>query len=250
MTEFINHIKKSFNNKIEAIEKRPGIMQLYLPIYHEDGDMIDIYVEEKNGKYYLCDYGRTLQRLSYEFDIDSPVRESIFDRLIAENNLTEKDGNISMETNIKTVFSDILHVTQAYAKISSMRYFKKEIIESLFIEMLEEYIFSELTPFRPNKNIYPIPAKTEFQVDYSFTPNGHDVYLMTVKNPAQARLAVINFQQFKLNQLPFRGWVVYESFDFLNKNDIKRLSDASEKQFTSLDNFKDNVKYYLEKERG
>lgn len=251
MTEFVNHIKTIFNNKVDIIQKRPGIMQLYLPIFHEDGDMVDIYLEQKKDKYYLCDYGKTLQRLSYEFDVDStPVREATLDRLIAENGLSESEGNICMETRFETALSDILHVTHAYSKISSMRYFKKETMDSLFIEMLDDYIFAELLPFKPQKNIHPIPNKPEFQVDYTFTPNGHDVYLMAIKNQSQAKLAVINYQQFKLNQIPFRGWIIYESFDFINKNDLKRLTDSSDKQFSSFDNFKESIKYYLEKERA
>lgn len=165
------------------------------------------------------------------------------------DNLTEKNGNICMQTSENTIFSDILHVTNAYSKISSMRYFKREVMESLFQEMLEEYIFSQLLDFKPRKKVHPITSKPEYEVDYAFTPNGHDVYLMGIKHPSQAKLAVMNFQHFRLNQLHFRGWVVYDSFDSLSKNDIKRLSDVSEKQFTSIDNFQENIRYYLEKER-
>lgn len=249
MKELIKNITNNFNKKVDIQEKRPGIMQLYLPVFHEDGDMIDIYIQELNGKYFLCDFGKTLQRLSYEYDIDTPNKENILDRILLENNLKEEKGNIFMETNNNSVFHDILHVTQAYSKIASMRYFKREVLESLFLEMLEQYIFSELNDFSPQKKVYPIPNRPELEIDYSFKPNGHSVYLMSIKHATQAKLATINFQAFKLAGLNFRGWAVYESFENLSKTDISLVSSASEKQFTSLDNFKTDIKYYLEKER-
>ena len=42
MENIIENIKDSFNEQVKVIEKRAGIYQLYLPIYHEDGDMIDL----------------------------------------------------------------------------------------------------------------------------------------------------------------------------------------------------------------
>lgn len=69
MNEILEKIKSNFNEKIKVEEKRPGIYQLYLPIYHEDGDMIDVFVVPKsNGGYELCDFGQTLMRLSYSYD--------------------------------------------------------------------------------------------------------------------------------------------------------------------------------------
>ncbi|MBI5857402.1 MAG: DUF1828 domain-containing protein [Sphingobacteriales bacterium] len=251
MEAIFEAIKKSFNNKIKVETKRPNIFQLYLPLYHEDGDMIDIYLEKsRDNSFVIADHGKTLQRLSYEFDIDTPNKETILEKILLENGLNERNGNIFMPTTSQTIFTDLLHVTNAYSKIGSMKYFKREMLESLFIEMLEEYIFSELVDFNPKSKVVPMPASPEYEVDYSFSPNGHPVYLMGIKHPSQAKLATINFMAFKLAKLNFRGWVVYESFESLGKSDISRLSNASEKQFTSFNNFKEDIRYYLEKERN
>src|ERR1700733_7533491 len=122
-------------SSVSIHQKWPGIYQLALPLLHEDGDMVDLFrVPNEGGKYLLCDYGQTLMRLSYEYDIDTPNKESILQKIIKENGLTEQDGNICMETTNETIFPDIMHITQAYAKIGSIRYFKREVVESLFYE--------------------------------------------------------------------------------------------------------------------
>lgn len=249
MNDILEYIKRSFNNRINIREKRPGIYQLIMPLYHEDGDMIDIFIEEKNGSYYLCDYGMTLMRLSYSYEIDTPNKETIFQRILSENRLEEDNGNLYFITKKESLYSDIMHITQAYMKIGSMRYFKREVIESLFYELLKEIITKELTEFKPRLNVLPIPERDDLEVDYEFMPNGHPVYLFGVKDAAKARLSTISCLEYQKANLNFRSFIVHEDFEKLPKKDRSRLTNACDKQFTSLDDFKMNAKLFLEREK-
>ena len=66
MKEYLDALKNQFNDRIRFVEKRPGIFQLIAPFYHEDGDMLEIYLEgiEGNGKIRISDHGMTIMRLS------------------------------------------------------------------------------------------------------------------------------------------------------------------------------------------
>lgn len=250
MNDILRHIKNDFNNRVSIKQKRPGIFQLYLPIYHEDGDMIDLFIVPKeDDRYSLCDYGLTLQRLSYSYDIDTENKETILQRIIFENGLNEEKGNICLETSPENVYSDIMHITQAYAKIGSMRYFKREVIENLFYEILDEFINEELQEFKPKKNVLPISERDDLEADYSFSPNGHPVYLFGVKDVAKARLATISCLEYQRANLNFRGWVVNEDFEKLPRKDRSRLTNTCDKQFTTLEDFKLSAKTFFERER-
>lgn len=250
MEDILTYIKSDFNGRVSIKEKRPGIYQLLLPIYHEDGDMVDIFIKQKeNDKYTLCDFGLTLQRLSYTYDIDSENKESILQRILLENSLSEEEGNICLDTQPATIYTDIMHITQAYAKIGSMRYFKREIIENLFYEMLDDFITQDLQEFNPQKKVLPIPNRDDLEADYSFSPNGHPVYLFGVKDAFKARLATISCLEYRMQKLNFRGWVVNEDFEKLPRKDRSRLTNTIDKQFTSFDEFKGNAKEFLERER-
>jgi hypothetical protein len=250
MEDIIKHIQHDFNNRVSIKQKRAGIFQLYVPVFHEDGDMIDLFITQKEGnKYFLCDYGLTIQRLGYNYDIDSENKEAILQRILTENGLRDEDGNICFETNPKTIFGDIMHVTQAYAKIGSMRYFKREVVENLFYEILDEFIFQELSDFKPQKKVLPIPERDDLEADYQFSPNGHPVYLFGVKDVAKARLATISCLEFQARKLDFRGWVVNEDFEKLPRKDRSRLTNTCDKQFTSFDEFKEHAKAFLEREK-
>jgi hypothetical protein len=250
MDKIVDYIKQDFNGRVSVKQKRPNIYQLFLPIYHEDGDMVDLFITPKGkNRYELCDFGMTLQRLAYSYDIDTENKVSILQKIITENSLIENEGNICLETTPETIYTDIMHITQTFAKIGSMQYFKREVIESLFMELLDDFIFDELKEFKPKKNVVPIPKHDEYEVDYSFSPNGHPVYLFAVKDAAKAKLATISCQAFQLAKIPFRSIVVNDDFDKLNKKDRTRITNACDKQFTSLDEFRQSAKDYLERER-
>lgn len=249
MNDILEYIKQSFNNRINIREKRPGIYQLVMPLYHEDGDMIDIFIEEKMGNYYLCDYGMTLMRLSYSYEIDTPNKESIFQRILSENRLEEINGNISFATKKESLYTDIMHISQAYMKIGSMRYFKREVVESLFYELLNDIVTKELTEYKPRINVLPIPERDDLEADYEFMPNGHPVYLFGVKDAAKARLSTISCLEYQKANLKFRSFIVHDDFERLPRKDRTRLTNACDKQFTSLDDFRMNAKSFLEREK-
>ena len=61
----------------DSYERRPGIYQLIVPILHEDGDMVDIYLQDSPrgpGDVRICDFELTLMRLSYTHDINTDAR--------------------------------------------------------------------------------------------------------------------------------------------------------------------------------
>src|ERR1039458_5172378 len=107
---YLDLLKEQFNHHILFREKRPGVMQLVAPLYHEDGDMIDIFLEPTNGgneKVRICDHGMTLMRLSYSFDLDTPNKERIFQRILVENRVNEENGNLFTEANPESLYPTI-----------------------------------------------------------------------------------------------------------------------------------------------
>ncbi|MCH8487894.1 MAG: DUF1828 domain-containing protein [Candidatus Cyclonatronum sp.] len=245
-----------FQNRFKMREVRPGIFQLYLPFYHEDGDMVEMYLDLRNTpdaanpaeEIRISDFGMTIMRLSYNYELDTPNKELIFSRILAENKLSEQDGNLCYVTRIDSLLPAIFHFSQALAKISSMRQFKREMIESLFFEQLDTFIMNELSAFKPQKNITPIPDRHDLEVDYQLNANGHPIYLFAVKDANKARLATISCLEFVLKKLPFKSYIVHHDFEQLPKKDRTRIMSASDKQFPNLADFTENARLFLERE--
>ena len=247
-------LREQFNSHVSIREKRPGILQLIAPLFHEDGDMMDIFLDvPKNGaaapqKLRVSDHGMTLLRLSYTFEIDTPNKERIFNRILAENGVNESGGEMFIEATPETLYTALLQFSQAVSKVCNMRYFKREVLVSLFEEMLADFIQADLPRFNPRQTILPIPDRDDLEVDWEFRPNGIPFYLFAIKDANRARLATISCLEFQKKGLKFKSIAVHEDMDKLPRKDRNRLTNACDKQFTSLNEFKDSAGLYFDRE--
>jgi Domain of unknown function DUF1828 len=245
-------LKSEFNDHIGFREKRPGIMQVIAPLFHEDGDMLDIFLDlqkEPGAPIRISDHGMTLMRLSYSYELDSPTRRKILGRFLSENGVSEERGRMFMETTPDRVYPTLLQFAQVIAKITSMHAFKREIVQSLFYEMLDEYIEGSLSAYHPHKDFLPIPSRGELDVDWCFPLRGRPIFLYGVKESGKARLAALACRELQIAKVPFRSVIVHEDFENgLNKKDQARITNAADKQFTTLTDFTQNAQEYFERE--
>lgn len=248
---YLDRLRAQFNDKVDVRERRPGIYQLIAPLYHEDGDMVDIFLEEgkrSSDTVRICDHGMTLMRLSYSYEINTSNKERIFQTILSENRVEEDNGNIFIEAKPESIYPAILQFAQTVAKISNMQLFKREVIQSLFYEMLEEFVTTTLNKYNPNPKTYPIPDRDDLEVDFQFDIKDRPIYLFGVKDNAKARLTTISCLEFQRAKIPYRSFVVHEDFEALTRKDRSRITSASDKQFPSLDDFKENAEQAFERE--
>ncbi|MDP2983841.1 MAG: DUF1828 domain-containing protein [Candidatus Latescibacter sp.] len=247
---YLELLKPQFNNHVTIREKRPGVMQLVAPLYHEDGDMMDIFLQTMNESNIIriSDYGMTLMRLSYSYELDTPNKERIFNRIISENQVNEDNGILFIETKPESLYPAIMQFAQTIGKVLNMRIYKREVVQSLFFEILDEIIDTQLSRFNPHHSFLPIPERDDLEVDYLFDVKPSPIYLFGVKDTAKARLSTICLLQFQLNKLKFKGFIVHEDFESLTKEDRIRITSAADKQFPSLDDFRTNALQVFERE--
>ncbi|MGI5940352.1 MAG: DUF1828 domain-containing protein [Thermoleophilia bacterium] len=157
--DYLTLLRAQFNERVDFRPRQESVVQLIAPLYHEDGDMIDIFLEPSptpGASIRISDYGMTLMRLSYSFELNTPNKECIFNRILTENRISTEGG----------------------------------------------VLFADVDP------------ELEFQK----------------------------------KQLQFKGFVVHEDFDGLPKKDRTRITSAADKQFVSLDDFRENAVRVLELE--
>lgn len=248
--KYINRVKEQFNNFFSLKEKRENILQVFAPLYHADGDMMDIFLSEipERNLIRLSDYGLTLMRLSYSFDIDTPNKEKIFNKILAENSIQNENGNLYIDVQPEYIYHGLMQFAQVISKVTNMRLYKREVIHSLFFEMLEEFIMTNLQKYNPQKKYYPIPDHEEYEVDYCFNHRRKPIYLFGVNNSANARLAIISSQKFIAEKLNFSSLIILEDLDVIGKKDQARLMSAADKQFPSLEDFQKLAEEYIERE--
>ena len=99
----IELLQAQFGTHVNLQEKRHNVQQIVAPLYHEDGDMMDIFIDVPKDadltgaqRVRLSDHGLTLMRLSYQFDLDTPNKEKIYQRILLENGVADEDGALFM----------------------------------------------------------------------------------------------------------------------------------------------------------
>jgi len=92
MTEILQYLKSQFNHSFDVRLKRPGIWQVFLPFYQEDGDMLDIflsYINFENKIIRISDFGMTVMKLSYSYELDTSNKRRLFNKILSENGLAD-----------------------------------------------------------------------------------------------------------------------------------------------------------------
>ena len=251
---WLDTLVREFNGHLAFQERRPGILQVLAPLFHEDGDMVDIFLDEPtngSGKVRIGDHGLTLMRLSYTYDLDTENKQRIFNRILAENRIQEQDGRLFIEADPERLYPALLQFAQTVAKLSSMQYFKREVIQNLFYEQLAEFVEEKLAAYKPRRATFPIPDHDEYEVDYQLDTGHRPVFLFGVKDNDKARLATISCLEFQRRGIPFKGVIVHQDFESgITKKDRTRITSASDKQFPSLNDFRENGPQFFEQERA
>src|ERR1035438_1879692 len=145
--DLLESLKSEFNQHVSFREKRPGIVQVLAPLFHEDGDMVDIFLDlpkPPNESIRITDHGMTLMRLSYSYDVDTPTKRRILDRILSENGIIEEHGRLYVETTPEHVYPALLQFAQTAAKVINMQAFKREVVQNPFYEMLGGFVKSTL----------------------------------------------------------------------------------------------------------
>jgi len=247
-------LKREFNGRVAFRERRPGLMQVLAPLFHEDGDMVDIFLDlspDANGKVRISDHGLTVMRLSFNLELETESRQRIFTRILSEHGVQEQDGRLFMDAEADRLYPAILQFAQTVAKISSMQYYRREVIQSLFYEMLEEFIQDKLAEHHPRPHTLPIPDHDEYEVDFQFDLDRRPLFLFGVRDNAKARLVTISCLEFQRRTIPFKSVIVHEDFETaISRKDRLRITSASDKQFTSLDDFRENGAQFFARERA
>ena len=195
--ESLNH---PFTAGFDLYERRPGSHQLILPIHHEDGDMVEIYLADspKGDEYVrICDYGLTLMRLSYTYEISTPTRQQIFESILINNGISNEEGNLYLDAPMDKLYEGILQFAGCAQKVCNMRYWSREITRSAFYDDLEEYITSDLKDFSPSAALFPLPDYPT-GVDWSLTLESWSFFVFGVHSNDKAKvvaLALLEFQK-------------------------------------------------------
>ena len=235
---------KTFGSRVDFYERRIGSYQLIIPILHEDGDMVEVYVTNSpKGENYvrICDFGSTLMRLSYTYDINSAARQQIFDNILLNNHVTNVSGNLYLDTFRNQLCESLLQFIGCVQKVCNMRYWSREVTRALFYQDLDAYVETDMREFHPVRNEYPLPDFPN-GVDWSLSVHDRRFYMFGVQGNDKAKNVTISLLEFQKANLPFISLVVHHDMEELGKRERLLLTRNADTQYPVLDDLKERVR--------
>ena len=236
-------LERSQSVGFDIHERRLGKYQLVVPMLHEDGDMVDVYLQESpRGEGYIrvCDFGLTLMRLSYTYDINTDTKRRIFESILINNGVENDGGNLYLDTSLDMLREGILQFVGCAQKVCNMRYWGREVIRSAFYDDLKAYVTSDLAQFEPTADKYPIPDYP-ISVDWQLTHNNRDFYVFGVRGNNKAKVVTIALLEFQKASLPFMSLVVHEDMEELGTKERYYLTNNADTQYPALNEFRDKA---------
>lgn len=228
-------------------EKRLGVYKVLAPFFYEDGDMYDIFIEELGtGKIRISDYGLTLMKLSYGFDIDTEHKQEVLDTIVMQNRAQIDNGLIYLDILPHQFGAGMNQFAQVISKVTNMDIISRELQKSMFPEMLRTFVGECLKDFDVTENYTPTSDK-HLIVDYKISAP-RPIFLYGVNENTKASKVVISCLTFKNQAVPFRSLVVHEDMDKLSRFNRAQLTNVVQKQYFSLDGFREQGIGYLKDE--
>lgn len=226
-----------------------NIYRLYAPFFHEDGDVFSIYLETGDNGITIRDFGNTLMRVSYTFDISSPKKQTVLQNIVKSNLGELDDGEllIHVAANQNDVVEAIYQYVQLVSKVSSIDILSRETVKSMFYEYLNDFVTSKLGSYNVRKSVFPLGDR-ELQVDYEI-PGEKPIYLFGVNSDTKASKTVISCLNFQKQKLPFRSVIVHEDLNGLSGFNRRQITNVADKQFYTLTDFREQGISYLEREK-
>ncbi len=228
----------------DLYERRSGKYQLIIPILHEDGDMVDIYLHDSprgEGYIRISDFGMTLMRLSYTYDVNTDARQRIFDSILINNGVKNNDGSLYLDTSMNMLCESILQFAGCVQKVCNMRYWSREVVRGAFYEDLEKYVTTELTLFSPIADQTPIQESPIISVDWSLTHNYRNFYLFGVLGNDKAKNVAIALLEIQKARIPFISLVVHEDMEELGRRERLYLTSNADRQYPTMNEFRDRA---------
>ena len=236
-------LRESLNGSFDLYERRPGDLQLIAPISHEDGDLVDIYLQDSPqgpDQIRICDFGMALMRLSYSFEINTPACRSILESILINSGVHHEDGNLYLDAPLHSLYAGILQFAGCVQRVSSMSYWSREVVRSVFYQDLADYIVSDLQMFNPTRDISPLPGYP-ISVDWQLTHQHRSFYVFGVRGNDKAKNVTIALLEFQKAKLPFISLVVHEDIEELGWKETRLLTANADTQYPAFSDFRERA---------
>ncbi|HXX69639.1 MAG TPA: DUF1828 domain-containing protein [Polyangiaceae bacterium] len=125
---------------------------------HPDGDLIDIFLVQADGRVLLTDYGEALRHLDVlGFDaMNTPKKRAMFNAAIANLNVQESEGRLEVSASAddpKDLATKIFRLGQAAVRVGDLIFLARELSPRFFRDDVREFLAEHKFPIEDSPQV-------------------------------------------------------------------------------------------------
>ncbi|MDR2771513.1 MAG: DUF1828 domain-containing protein [Clostridiales Family XIII bacterium] len=236
-------------NLFRLQQKSSTKYQLIAPIFHEDGDMMSIFVEEDGNTVRISDNGISLMRLSYTFDVDTDNKKKQLSAIITAQNADNRNGDLILTVPRSEIYSGVMRYAQMVSQVCNLDILSRETVSDLFYDDLERAIAEHFSKYKFKKD-YINPKYKDLPIDYAFLDFDTPAYLFGAKDTNKANQITICCLSMLRFDVSFKSIAVFNEIDSLNRFARDNLMNVANTVFSNVQGFLERGPDYFKNDLG
>ena len=246
----IKSIEQDFIDKVSAkirvLRDGRDRFRVFTPFRFDDGDHITIVLKKEQAGWMLSDEGHTYMHLTYDISekkLFSGTRHQIILNALSTFKVEDRFGELIFKVR-DARFGDALYsFAQALVRIGDVLCLSTQNVQSTFMDDFQALLYENVPVPRMNFNWSHPDHDPEgiYTVDCRINGMPKPLLVYALHSNTTVRDATIALQQFKAWEMPFRSLAVFQNQQTINRKVLARFNPVCEKQFPSLDEYREDI---------
>jgi len=250
--DIVEDFRRAVCSEIELIPEGPDRYVVSTPFTFADGDEFTILLRKEGHGWTLSDEAHTFMHLSYEMkerDWKKGRRSEIIEDVLSMFEVENMDGELRRHVDNNAFGDALFDYVQALSKITDIKFLKREIVHSTFLDDFREFVrsrvpaerrtFSWTDPEHDPDGTYP--------VDVRISGPHRPLFVFALNTNTRVRDATISLLKYEQWGLEYDSAGVFEDVREISDKQLTKFMDVAGKLFSNLQGNQDRLAGFLER---
>ena len=234
---FEENFRKKVCGEIHLVPEGVNRFFVHTPFKFDDGDHLKIILKQENGNWIFTDEGHTYMHLSYsDLKLDTDTRKKIIDTELTRFQILDRSGELILHTQNEAYGDALYSFIQGLLNVFDVRYLKREIVRSLFMEDFQTFLNRKLQSERIIFNYHhpTFDPRGSYPVDCYVEGKDRPIFIFGILNDDKCREATITILFYEKNSYDFSSIAIFENAEEITSKNLMRFMDLCGKEYSTL----------------
>lgn len=252
-TEDIAHdFRSKVCSEIELIPEGRDRYVVSTPFTFDDGDEFMILLRKEGRGWTLSDEAHTFMHLSYEMkerDWKKGRRAEIIEQVLSMFEVTKEDGELRRRVDNDAFGDALFDYIQALSKITDIKFLKREVVRSTFLDDFREFVQDRVPPERRTFSWTDPEHDPDgtYPVDVRIVGPRRPLFLFALNTNTRVRDATISLLKYEQWGLEYDSAGVFEDVREISDKQLTKFMDVAGTLFSNLKGNQDRLAGFLER---